>query len=78
MRRNALENKLIDDPDSVVNLIDDGQIQDAIDKLNNDIGARVDGSLDGNPNNDWITDLGAQETLTSMVDGSVDYLEDLL
>ncbi len=76
--RNALENKLLDDPNSVFNLIEGGMIQDAIDKLNYDIRAKADGSLGGNPANDWITDPTAQAELADVIDALVAYLETLL
>ncbi len=76
--RNALENKLLDDPNSVFNLIEGGMIQDAIDKLKYDIRAKADGSLGGNPANDWITDPTAQAELADMIDALVAYLETLL
>jgi hypothetical protein len=71
---NALSEKL----DEVDDLIDDGEYQEAIDKLKNDIRSKCDGSLGGNPNNDWVTDPDAQEELCEMIDDLIDYLESLL
>ncbi len=77
-RMKALENKLLHDPDSVAKLIQAGKIQDAIGKLKNDIRAKLDGSLGGNPKNDWITDPAAQQVLAGKIDPLVAYLETLL
>jgi hypothetical protein len=77
-RMTALENKLLHDPDSVAKLIQAGEMQDAIGKLKNDIRAKLDGSLGGNPENDWITDATAQQELADEIDCLVAYLETLL
>jgi hypothetical protein len=77
-RMKALENKLLHDPDSVANLIRADNIQDAIDKLKDDMRAKLDGSLGGNPNDDWITQPSAQDELALKIDCLVAYLEALL
>lgn len=77
-RTKALENKLLHGSDSVANLIQAGKIQDAIDKLKDDIRAKLDGSLGGNPKDDWITQPLAQDELAVKIDCLVAYLEALL
>lgn len=62
----------------VIQLISTGQYQDAINKLQNDIRAKADGSLGGNPNNDWITDPAVQQRVCDMIDDLVAYLNTLL
>jgi hypothetical protein len=73
-RKKALSNSL----QAVIDLINAGEIQQAIDKLLNDIRAKADGSLGGNPNNDWITDPAAQQEICAMVDDIVADLQLLL
>ena len=43
-----------------------------------DIRSKCDGSVDGNPKNDWITDPATQAELCEMIDQMVAYLETLL
>lgn len=73
-RKKALSNSL----EAVVDLIEAGEYQDAIDKLQNNIRAKADGLVDGNPNNDWITDLTAQQEICAMIDDIVAFLQLLL
>ena len=73
-RKNALSHKF----DGVQTLIADGQIQEAIDKLNHDLRAKADGCFGGNPNNDWIIECEAQAEVLARIDALVDYLEGLL
>jgi Tol biopolymer transport system component len=73
-RKNALSEKL----DEVIGLIEAGEYQEAIEKLQNDIRAKADGYVDGNPVNDWITDPDEQQELCMMVDDLIAYLETLL
>ena len=73
-RKNAFSEKL----DKVIELIDAGEYQKAIDKLQHDIRAKADGYVDGNPKNDWITDPRAQQEICTMIDDLVAYLETLL
>jgi len=73
-RKNAFSSKL----DAVVKLINAGAYQNAIDKIQSDIRAKVDGYVEGNPKNDWIIDQGAQEKLCTMIDGLIAYLETML
>jgi parallel beta-helix repeat protein len=63
-RQNALHNKLGD----VLELVETNEHQEAIDKLIHDIRVKMDGSVDGKANNDWITDPAAQEDLCEMID----------
>jgi Tol biopolymer transport system component len=73
-RKNALSEKL----DEVNGLIEAGEYQEAIEKLQNDIRAKADGHVDGNPVNDWITDPDEQQELCMMIDYLIAYLETLL
>lgn len=73
-RKNAFHKKLVD----VMALADESNYQEAINKLHHDIRAKADGSVSGNPKNDWITDAAAQEELCSMIDDLIAYLEGLL
>ena len=68
--KKAFGNKL----DAVQRLLDEENYQEAIDKLTNDIRAKMDG--DGS--NDWIICPNAQEDLTGMIDALIDCLEMLL
>lgn len=70
-RKNAILNKL----DAVENQIADENYQGAINKLRNDIRAKMDGSVDGNPKNDWIMDLEAQYELTTRIDELISALQ---
>ena len=72
-RRRALHNSLR----AVIQLIDAGEFQQAIDNLL-DIRERADGSLGGNPNNDWITDPAAQQEICAMIDDIIINLQQLL
>lgn len=73
-RKNGFSKKLAE----VIVLIDVGEHQAAIDKLQHDIRAKADGSVDGNPKDDWITDPGAQEEMCALIDALIVYLETLL
>lgn len=73
-RKNAFSEKLAE----VSELIESGQYQEAIDKLENDIRAKCDGSLGGNSKNDWIKDPEAQQEIVAMIDDLIAYLEALL
>jgi PKD repeat protein len=46
-------------------------------KLRNDIRAKADGSVGGNPNDDWITDPAAQQAICAIIDDIITYLESL-
>ncbi|UCE38650.1 MAG: VCBS repeat-containing protein [Thermoplasmata archaeon] len=68
-RKNSLVNKL----EAVRDMINEGDYDGAISKLENDIRPK----MDGEGNNDWIICEDAQEDLTEMIDELVDYLESL-
>ena len=72
--KNALSEKL----DETIGLMDAGEYQEAIDKLQNDIRAKADGHVDGTPANDWITDPEEQQEICAMIDDLIAYLETLL
>lgn len=76
-RKNALYEKLItnDDGDAVLQLIAASKYQDAINKLQNDIRAKMDGDSTAK---DWITNPEAQQELCSMIDSLVACLRTLL
>jgi parallel beta-helix repeat protein len=69
----ALKNKL----EKVFVKIENQEYQDAINKLRNDIRAKADGSIDGNPKNDWIIDFNAQKEICGMIDNLINYLKGL-
>jgi uncharacterized delta-60 repeat protein len=73
-RKNAFSNKI----EEVMDLIDTGEYENAIDKLERDIRAKADGSMGGNPRNDWVTDPDAQEDICQFVDDLISYLETLI
>jgi uncharacterized delta-60 repeat protein len=73
-RKNAFSNKI----EEVMALIDASEYEDAIDKLENDIRSKADGSLGGNPRNDWVTDPDVQEDICQFVDDLISYLETLI
>ncbi len=52
--------------------------EEAIDKLKHDIRPKCDGSLGGNPRNDWITDPETQQELCAMIDALIAFLEMLI
>ena len=73
-RKKAFSNKL----NGVVALINEGSLQSAIKKLQKDLRAKMDGSLGGNPKNDWITNPEAQQELCTMIDDMVVCLKEML
>lgn len=58
--------------------MENGDYQGAIDKLENDIRSKCDGSLGGDSNNDWITDPEAQRDINVMIDKYIAYLVGLI
>ena len=70
-RKIAFSNKLAE----VLEMINAGDYQAAIIKLQNDIRAKADGYVDGNPKNDWIRVSAAQQEICLMVDDLIAYLE---
>lgn len=73
-RKSAFVEKL----QEVIKLINAGNYVEAILKLKHDIRPKCDGSLGGNPYNDWITDPKAQQKLCEMIDALIAYLESLI
>lgn len=69
-RKNSLVNNL----EVVRKMMMDGDYEDAITKLMNDIRPK----MDGEGKDDWIICEEAQNDLTSMIDQLIDYLESLL
>jgi len=57
--------------------INDEEYQGAINKLEKDIRAKMDGSVDGNPKNDWVTDTDAQERLCTLIDAATGNLREI-
>ena len=78
--QNALYEKLIENEegDAVLQLIEAGLYEEALEKLLNDIRPKCDGSVGGNPHNDWITDPEVQAELLAMIDALIEYLETLI
>jgi hypothetical protein len=69
-RKNALSNKLM----AIMNSLEAGNTNGAIEKLLQDIRAKADGGIDGHPNNDWIVCEEAQGDLCMILDELVRYL----
>jgi len=55
-----------------------GDYKEAIDKLEHDIRAKADGSLGGNPKNDWIKDPNVQKEICTDIDELITHLKTLL
>jgi len=70
-RKNALSNKLR----ATKAILGGGNHAAAVNKLRNDIRARMDGSVDGTPGNDWIVEPEVQEELCLMIDELIAYLQ---
>lgn len=73
-RKHALSEKL----EEVNELIEAGEYQEAINKLQKDIRAKADGQVDGNPRNDWINDPEKQQEICAMIDELVEQLKTFL
>lgn len=58
-------------------VVQDQFYQDAIEKLQNDIGAKMDSFTGGEKNNDWVTDEKAQEPVYGNVQKLIKELQDL-
>ena len=61
-------------------MINAGNYQGAINKLNNDIRAKTDGYVDGDKislGNDWIINPDEQQKICAMIDDLTAYLETL-
>lgn len=72
-KKNTLQNKL----EEVFIKIENKEYQDAINKLQNDIRAKADGSIDGKSNNDWITNTDSQKIICEIIDDLLIYLKSL-
>jgi len=68
--KNAFNNKIKE----IWLKIDNNEYQGAISKLINDIRAKVDGYVDGDPQNDWIIKSTAQQEICKMTDDLIYYL----
>ncbi len=73
-RKTAFSEKL----NEVIELINNGMYEEAILKLKHDIRPKCDGSLGGNPRNDWIIDPETQQELCAMIDALIALLETLI
>ncbi len=62
-QKQELSNKL----NAVLDQINSGFYQGAIDKLNNDIKPKMDGCIGGNPEDDWIIDCSSQKMLIEII-----------
>lgn len=58
-------------------VVQDQFYQDAIDKLQNDIGAKMDSYAGGEKNNDWVTDEKAQAPIYQDIQELIKELQDL-
>jgi len=59
-------------------MLDNEEYRGAIEDLRNNIRAKADGFVDGNPKNDWIIDPTAQKEICMSIDDLTAYLETLL
>jgi PKD repeat protein len=59
-------------------MLDNEAYKGAIQHLRNNIQEKTDGSVGGNPNNDWITDPTAQQEICMKINDITAYLETLL
>ena len=57
---------------------DESAYLEAIDKLENDIMAKMDGCYGGNLRNDWITDCATQAELFLMIGNIIDEIADIV
>ncbi len=71
--------KLIESAEATTDPVAKKQLyKEAIDKLLNDIGAKMDGYMGGDPKDDWITDRQSQENIFPKVQQLVGELVNLL
>jgi PKD repeat protein len=70
-RKDTLENKI----DVIHSDVDKENYKGAIQKLKYDIRDKADGQVDGQANNDWITDKTAQEEICMKIDDIIAYLK---
>jgi len=72
--KNAMSNKI----DALHNKLDAGDYKGAINDLFKHLREKADGSIDGKPNNDWITNSEAQDHICMKIDDIIAYLETFL
>lgn len=70
-RKKAISNKI----NAVGRMIKMGEYHATIAKLKDDIRTKLDGHVDGEPNNDWIVDAQSQGEICLMIDDLIAYLE---
>jgi len=70
LRKKVLHTKIL----IVFKMLQKQKYQSSINKLNNDIRAKADGHIDGNPRNDWIIDPDAQYHICMKIDDLTEYL----
>lgn len=68
--KNALDNVF----SSLLKKIAVGNYKGAISSLLNDVRAKADGAVGGNPQNDWIIDYAAQREICKNIDDIVEYM----
>jgi hypothetical protein len=73
-RKKALSNKL----NAILNQINSGAYQGAIDKLNDDIKPKMNGCVGGDPKDDWITDCPAQKELKKFINQIISELDKII
>ena len=59
-------------------MLDNEEYNGAIQRLRNNIQEKTDGTVGGNPKNDWITDPTAQQEICTKIDDITAYLETFL
>ena len=80
LKNKNLQSPLTNKIAAVIQFISDGQFQEAIDKLENDVIGKTDGcAVSGNfDKNDWLTNCGAQVQVYPKLIDAIDLLEELL
>ncbi len=70
-RKNAFNNMFL----AIAKMLDNEAYRGAIEDLRHNIREKADGQVDGDPLNDWITDLEAQQEICMKIDDLIAYLE---
>jgi len=73
-RKKSFDNKF----NAMYKMLENEEFQKIIDKLNLDIRIKFDGTIDGDPIDDWVTDPTAQTHICQKIDDIIAYLEYLL
>jgi len=73
-RRKAFDNKFA----AIDDMLEDEEYKGAIQDLRDNIRGKTDGFVDGNPKNDWILDVTAQQEICMKIDDLIAYLETFL